>query len=79
MATPILLLNAGSSSIKYQTIDADTEEVLASGLIERIGQIYEDAEGQAKRAAEQELLFAEAKIAFATAEMNESGETDEET
>ncbi len=38
MATPILLLNAGSSSIKYQTIDADTEEVLASGLIERIGQ-----------------------------------------
>ncbi len=38
MATPILLLNAGSSSIKYQMIDADTEEVLASGLIERIGQ-----------------------------------------
>lgn len=38
MATPILLLNAGSSSIKYQVIDADTEEVLASGLIERIGQ-----------------------------------------
>lgn len=37
MATPILLLNAGSSSIKYQVIDADSEEVLASGLIERIG------------------------------------------
>ena len=38
MATPILLLNAGSSSIKYQMIDADTDEVMASGLIERIGQ-----------------------------------------
>ncbi len=38
MATPILLLNAGSRSSKYQMIDADTEEVLASGLIERIGQ-----------------------------------------
>lgn len=37
MATPILLLNAGSSSIKYQVIDADTEQVQASGLIERIG------------------------------------------
>ena len=37
MPTPILLLNAGSSSIKYQVIDADSEEVLASGLIERIG------------------------------------------
>lgn len=38
MSTPILLLNAGSSSIKYQVIDADDESVLASGLIERIGE-----------------------------------------
>ncbi|WP_232547137.1 acetate/propionate family kinase [Propioniciclava soli] len=38
MSTPILLLNAGSSSIKYQVIDADDERVLATGLIERIGQ-----------------------------------------
>lgn len=38
MTTPILLLNAGSSSIKYQVIDADDEAVLASGIIERIGQ-----------------------------------------
>lgn len=38
MTTPILLLNAGSSSIKYQVIDADGEQVLATGLIERIGQ-----------------------------------------
>ncbi len=38
MSTPILLLNAGSSSVKYQVIDADNEEVMASGLIERITQ-----------------------------------------
>jgi len=37
MSTPILLLNAGSSSIKYQVIDADDEAVLASGIIQRIG------------------------------------------
>ena len=38
MSKPILLLNCGSSSIKYQVIDADDEAVLATGLIERIGQ-----------------------------------------
>jgi len=33
----ILVVNAGSSSIKYQLIDMTTEEVLSSGLVERIG------------------------------------------
>lgn len=33
----ILVLNSGSSSLKYQLIDTDTEEVLAKGLAERIG------------------------------------------
>ena len=33
----ILVVNAGSSSIKYQLIDMNTEEVLSSGLVERIG------------------------------------------
>ena len=37
MTMPILLLNAGSSSIKYQVIDADDEKVLATGLIQKIG------------------------------------------
>lgn len=37
MTTPILLINAGSSSVKYQVIDADDEDVLATGLIQRIG------------------------------------------
>ena len=34
----ILVVNSGSSSIKYQLIDAVTEERFASGLIERIGE-----------------------------------------
>ena len=33
----ILVINCGSSSLKYQLIDSDTEEVLAKGLCERIG------------------------------------------
>ncbi len=33
----ILVINAGSSSLKYQLIDMDTEEVMAKGLCERIG------------------------------------------
>lgn len=37
MPKHILVLNCGSSSIKYQLIDPDSEEVLAKGLGERIG------------------------------------------
>ena len=33
----ILVINAGSSSLKYQLIDMETEAVLAKGLCERIG------------------------------------------
>ncbi len=33
----VLVLNCGSSSLKYQLFDMTTEEVLAKGLIERIG------------------------------------------
>ena len=34
----ILVLNSGSSSLKYQLIDMDNEQVLAKGNFERIGQ-----------------------------------------
>lgn len=34
----ILVVNAGSSSLKYQLIEMDNEEVLAKGVCERIGQ-----------------------------------------
>ena len=33
----ILVINAGSSSLKYQLFDTDTKDVLAKGLCERIG------------------------------------------
>ena len=33
----VLVINAGSSSLKYQLIDMETESVLAKGLCERIG------------------------------------------
>lgn len=34
----VLVVNSGSSSLKYQLIDAESEEALASGLVERIGE-----------------------------------------
>ena len=33
----VLVINCGSSSLKYQVINSDTEQVLAKGLCERIG------------------------------------------
>jgi acetate kinase len=38
MSRSVLVVNCGSSSIKYQLVDADTEQVLAKGLVERIGE-----------------------------------------
>ena len=67
------LLGAPAFAIPFSA----EEKVGKDALTERIGQIFEDAEGQAQRAAEQEQLFAAEEIAFAEAEMNESGETDE--
>jgi acetate kinase len=37
-ARPVLVLNAGSSSLKYQLLVPETGEVSASGVIERIGE-----------------------------------------
>ena len=33
----VLVINCGSSSLKFQLIDSESEEVLAKGLCERIG------------------------------------------
>ena len=35
----ILIINAGSSSLKYQFIDMNGEQVIAKGLVERIGTV----------------------------------------
>lgn len=34
----ILVINAGSSSIKYQLLNMDNESIMASGIVERIGE-----------------------------------------
>ena len=33
----VLVINSGSSSIKYQLVDPETGDALAKGLVERIG------------------------------------------
>ena len=38
MSRSVLVVNCGSSSIKYQLVDADSERPLAKGLVERIGE-----------------------------------------
>jgi len=43
----ILTLNCGSSSVKYQVYDWDKSEVLASGVVERIGQAMSSIEHNA--------------------------------
>lgn len=40
----VLVVNSGSSSFKYQLIEMDGERVLASGLVERIGEAHGRAE-----------------------------------
>ncbi len=37
MSHPILLLNCGSSSIKYQLLDPEDATPLAVGIVQRIG------------------------------------------
>ena len=34
----VLVVNAGSSSLKYQLLDTETEALLAKGICERIGE-----------------------------------------
>lgn len=38
MSTKVLVINSGSSSIKYQLVEVESGEALATGLLERIGQ-----------------------------------------
>ena len=49
----ILVINCGSSSLKYQLINSETEDVLAKGLCERIGidgiLTYQPADGEKEK------------------------------
>lgn len=55
----ILVINCGSSSLKYQLIDMEKEEVLAKGLVERIGiegsRIKHEVKDREKKVIEVEL------------------------
>lgn len=55
----ILVINCGSSSLKYQLFDMDTNEVMAKGLVERIGiegsNLQHSAAGKDKIVYEQPL------------------------
>lgn len=55
----VLVINCGSSSLKYQFIDMDTEELLAKGICERIGiegsKLTHQKEGQDKYIVEQNM------------------------
>jgi acetate kinase len=48
----ILTLNCGSSSLKYQVYDWDAKDVLAKGVVERVGQASSDLEHEATGKAE---------------------------
>jgi len=50
----ILILNSGSSSLKYQLFEMPTAEVLASGLVEKIGE--EESEIKSHKAAIDSVL-----------------------
>ena len=50
----ILIVNAGSSSLKYQLIDMDDERTLAKGLVERIGM---GVPGHAEQKVDGQVVF----------------------
>lgn len=67
----VLVLNSGSSSLKYQLLDMDTETALCSGIVERIGlsegkmahKIYPDTDNEKKIVIEQPFPNHEAGMA----------------
>lgn len=54
----ILVINCGSSSLKYQLINMDKEEVLAIGLVERIG--IDGSQVKHKADGKEEIIIQEA-------------------
>ena len=57
---PVLVLNTGSSSIKYRLFDMDDRAVLASGLLERIG---EDSSRLEHRTGDDDPAVVEERVA----------------
>ncbi|GAB6058720.1 acetate kinase [Desulfonatronum parangueonense] len=55
----ILVLNSGSSSVKYQLLDMKTQTVLATGLVERIGEPSGLVRHKRRPSTDQEQTFTE--------------------
>lgn len=51
----ILVINAGSSSLKYQLIDMENEKLLAKGLVERIGFTGFDVDNFSQKVGEKKV------------------------
>lgn len=71
----ILVLNSGSSSLKYQLLDMDTERVLAKGNFERIGQynsFLTHKVGDIKRSFEKPVSNHEKAIRFVLKKLQSS-------
>lgn len=59
MSQTVLVINSGSSSIKYQLVDPETGEAIAKGLVERIG----DPVGKIKHTHGDDVTIEEIPIA----------------
>ena len=59
----VLVLNAGSSSIKYELFDMTNRKALASGLVERIGEEQGRLKQSFQRAGKQDELLREGTVA----------------
>ncbi|MGC0142835.1 MULTISPECIES: acetate kinase [unclassified Pseudactinotalea] len=72
----VLVINSGSSSLKYQVVDTGAEQALATGLIERIGQplgICTHSNGGRAQRTEQPVPDHEAAMALMRSAFDQHG------
>jgi len=67
IGAPVLVMNAGSSSLKYQLVVPETGEVEAKGVIERIGEDGSDVADQHAAVERMSRQLAEAGVELAEA------------
>lgn len=83
MSDNVLVINAGSSSLKYSLVDAGTGDALATGLVERIGEssgvlTHTGPDGNSHR-SERQVANHEAALREAIAAFEEHGPSLEDT
>lgn len=57
MTRSVLVLNSGSSSVKYAVVDPDSGVLVADGIVERIGESGSDAPAVADHAEAMQVVF----------------------